>query len=289
VKRNIPLAIVMVGGILMIIQYFIPHQYSQAVFDTYTEWGPIVGVFALILGIGSLIRVHSHKIKRRAKNWQYSYAVLIPLLAMPLFGLILPVLGGGAQGTRYIQCEECGSFLEESELEVQPPCGICNYAYYAYEPPAMLNFLFRNIQVPMQTPIIFDSWVQETRTILLSSGGVDPPSVFDFLFMHIQVPIQATMFSLLAFYIASAAFRAFRAKSALATVLLIAAVIVMMGQVPIGELFGSWFPKVGQWILRYPNAAAKRAIALGVGFGILATQLKIIFGVERNWLGGAGE
>jgi hypothetical protein len=214
VKRSVPLAIVMVGGILMIIQYFIPHQYSQAVFDTYTEWGPIVAVFALVLGIGSLIRVHSHKIRRRAKNWQYSYAVLIPLFAMPIFGLILPTA---------------------------------------------------------------------------VAGGTDSPSVFDFLFMNVQVPIQATMFSLLAFYIASAAFRAFRAKSALATVLLIAAVIVMLGQVPIGELLGSWFPKIGQWILRYPNAAAKRAIALGVGFGILATQLKIIFGVERNWLGGAGE
>jgi hypothetical protein len=214
VKRSVPLAIVMVGGILMIIQYFIPHQFSQAVFDTYTEWGPIVAVFALVLGIGSLIRVHSHKIRRKTKNWQYSYAVLIPLFGMPIFGLILPAAVG---------------------------------------------------------------------------GGTDSPSAFDFLFMNVQVPIQATMFSLLAFYIASAAFRAFRAKSALATVLLIAAVIVMLGQVPIGELLGGWFPRIGQWILRYPNAAAKRAIALGVGFGILATQLKIIFGVERNWLGGAGE
>jgi len=113
--------------------------------------------------------------------------------------------------------------------------------------------------------------------------------VFDFAYLNIQVSIQSTMFSLLAFYIASAAFRAFRAKSALATVLLIAAIIVMLGQVPIGELIGSWFPKIGLWILRYPNTAAKRAIALGVGFGMLATQLKIIFGVERNWLGGAGE
>jgi hypothetical protein len=103
--------------------------------------------------------------------------------------------------------------------------------------------------------------------------------------MHIQVPIQSTMFSLLAFYIASAAFRAFRAKSLLATVLLLTAVIVMMGQVPIGELLGSWFPKLGLWIIDFPNNAAKRAIGLGVGFGSLATQLKIIFGVERNWLG----
>ena len=213
-KRNVPMAIVMVGGILMMVLYFIPHGISQTIFEHYTDWGPIVGVFALILGLGSLIRVHTHKIRRKAKNWQYSYAILIPLFLMPLFGLILPVsLAGGREG----------------------------------------------------------------------------PGIFHFLFMNIQVPIQATMFSLLAFYIASAAFRAFRAKSALATVLLLAAIIVMLGQVPVGEMLGSWFPKIGQWILRYPNLAAKRAIALGVGFGVLATSLKIIFGVERNWLGGAGE
>jgi len=125
--------------------------------------------------------------------------------------------------------------------------------------------------------------------MLQSMGGErTSPGVFDFAYLNIQVPIQSTMFSLLAFYIASAAFRAFRAKSVLATVLLFAAVIVMLGQVPIGELIGKWFPKIGLWILRYPNTAGKRAIALGVGFGMLATQLKIIFGVERNWLGGAG-
>lgn len=206
--------IVLVGGLLMMIQYFIPHQYSQAVFNSYTEWAPIVGAFALILGVGSLTRVHSHKIRRKVKNWQFSWAVLIPLFAMPFLGIIWPQ----------------------------------------------------------------SLW-----------GGMDEPSIFHFLFMHIQVPIQSTMFSLLAFYIASAAFRAFRAKSALATVLLLAAVIVMLGQVPIGEMFGRWLPETGLWILRYPNLAAKRAIMLGVGFGILATNLKIIFGVERNWLGGAGK
>ncbi len=206
--------IVMVGGILMIVQYFIPHQYSQLVFNNYLEWAPIVGAFALILGVGSLTRLHSHKIRRKAKNWQYSWAVLVPLFGMPLFALIVP--------------ESLG-------------------------------------------------------------GGTDIHGVHDFLFLHIQVPIQSTMFSLLAFYIASAAFRAFRAKSALASVLLISAVVVMLGQVPVGEVLGRWLPNTGLWILRFPNLAAKRAIMLGVGFGMLATNLKIIFGVERNWLGGAGK
>ncbi len=78
-------------------------------------------------------------------------------------------------------------------------------------------------------------------------------------------------------------------RASLATVLLVTAVIVMLAQVPIGDLLGRWLPDTGLWILRFPNLAAKRAIELGVGFGMLATCLKIIFGVERGWLGGAGE
>ena len=213
-KRNVPLMIALLGGLLMIFQYFIPHQASQDVFNYYTEWAPLVGAFALILGVGSITRVHFHKIRAKAPNWPFSYAVLLPLYLMPLFGLILPAAVG---------------------------------------------------------------------------GGTDGPGFFDFMYSRIQIPIQATMFSMLAFYIASAAFRAFRAKSALATVLLVTAVIVMLAQVPIGDLLGRWLPDTGLWILRFPNLAAKRAIELGVGFGMLATSLKIIFGVERDWLGGAGE
>jgi lysylphosphatidylglycerol synthetase-like protein (DUF2156 family) len=213
VKRNIPLMIAMLGGLIMIIQYFIPHQASQDVFNYYTEWAPLVGSFALILGVGSLTRVHMHKIRLKGRNWQFSLAVLIPLYLMPVFAMLPTVVGGGTDG----------------------------------------------------------------------------PGFFDFMYSRVQIPIQATMFSMLAFYIASAAFRAFRAKSILATVLLVTAVIVMLAQVPVGELFGRWLPETGQWILRFPNLAAKRAIELGVGFGMLATCLKIIFGVERGWLGGAGD
>jgi hypothetical protein len=117
--------------------------------------------------------------------------------------------------------------------------------------------------------------------------GKDPGTPFIWLYNNMMNPITATMFALLAFFIASAAYRAFRIRSILATILLVAAVLVMLGRVPLGDLISfGYFGKIASWLLNYPNVAAKRAIVAGVGFGGAATALKILLGIERSYLGG---
>lgn len=106
------------------------------------------------------------------------------------------------------------------------------------------------------------------------------------MFRYVQVPCQATMFSILAFFIASAAYRTFRARTPEAVILLIAAVIVMLGRVPIGAFLYEGLPTFAQWLMAIPNMAAKRGILLGVSLGAIATSLRIIFGIERSYLGG---
>ncbi|OQX91358.1 MAG: hypothetical protein B6D57_00100 [Candidatus Coatesbacteria bacterium 4484_99] len=118
--------------------------------------------------------------------------------------------------------------------------------------------------------------------------GIERGKPFMLIFEYIQVPMESTMFSLLAFYIASAAFRTFRARTFEATLLLIAAVIVMLGRVPIGYMISSKIPAISGWILDIPNLAAKRGIMIGVGLGSISMGLKIILGVERSWLGTIG-
>lgn len=117
-------------------------------------------------------------------------------------------------------------------------------------------------------------------------SGTREDSFYMQVFKFALAPMQATMFAILAFYMASASYRAFRAKSTEATMLLISAIIVMLGLIPQGAAIWSGLPKISEWLLVVPNMAAKRGITFGIGLGITATSLKIILGIERNWMGG---
>ncbi|MEC8991381.1 MAG: hypothetical protein VX656_09070 [Candidatus Latescibacterota bacterium] len=116
-----------------------------------------------------------------------------------------------------------------------------------------------------------------------SAGG------YQWMFTYIHVACSSTMFSMLAFYIASAAYRTFRARSSDAAILLVAAIILMVGRVPIGHAISDFFPEAVAWLMEVPNLAAKRGIILGVSLGAIATSLRIIFGIERSYLGGGDE
>jgi hypothetical protein len=121
------------------------------------------------------------------------------------------------------------------------------------------------------------------------SEGKGEGTAFGWLYTYTLVPLQATMFSLLAFFVASAAYRAFRARSPQATVLLLAAVLVMWGRVPLGEYLLPGIGQVSDWIMNIPNTAAQRGILIGISLGAIATSIKIICGIERAHLGGGQE
>ncbi|MCK5125081.1 MAG: hypothetical protein KAR42_02390 [candidate division Zixibacteria bacterium] len=109
--------------------------------------------------------------------------------------------------------------------------------------------------------------------------------MFKHFFDYVIIPLHATTFSLLAFYIASAAFRAFKAHSLMATVLLVSALIIMLRFNPFLGPVGEYVGDGAAWILNYPNMAAKRAIGIGIGLGMVATALKVILGIERGYMG----
>lgn len=121
--------------------------------------------------------------------------------------------------------------------------------------------------------------------VLALWGGIKPGSPFLWMFENIQVPLQSTIFALLAFFVTSAAFRGFRARNAPSVVLLVTGLIVIIGRVPLGDFL---FPDVSElvfWIREFPSSAAKSALLVGIGLGSATTSLRVIFGVERTYLG----
>ena len=65
-------------------------------------------------------------------------------------------------------------------------------------------------------------------------------SAFYWMFQNIYLPLGATMFALLAFFVASASYRAFKIRNFEATLLLVSGVFLMLGRVPIGQLIPWW-------------------------------------------------
>ena len=117
-------------------------------------------------------------------------------------------------------------------------------------------------------------------------GGIEEGSIFNWVYYHAQYPLQATMFALLAFFIASAAFRAFRVRTFQASLLAVTALLVMIGRVPVGESLWKGFPDLTEWIMNVPQLAGKRAIMIGAALGAISTALKVLTGLERTYLGG---
>jgi uncharacterized membrane protein YhaH (DUF805 family) len=211
-RRQVPLALCFVFGVVMVLIEFSPHPYSKSLYNEVINWSLIIGPFALVLGVATLVQTHWIRIRRRAEYWQYSFVVFIGMIVMVAIGI---------------------------------PFGPSHKA-------------------------------------------------FKWLFKYIQVPMDATMFSLLAFFIASASYRAFRARTLEATLLLVAALIVMIGNAPIGDFiwnkimpFGDNLPStVRQWILENPNLSSRRGVILGVSLGIISQSIRIMLGIERSYLGG---
>jgi hypothetical protein len=146
-----------------------------------------------------------------------------------------------------------------------------------------------------------DLFVKAHKTKYPWSGQYNSPgSWFGWMYEFMFKPLTATMFSLLAFYVASAAFRAFRAKNVEASLLLGTALIILLAQTFAGYWLTRWLPadtQTSAWawlrienlkilIMRVFTTAGTRAIMIGIALGLASTSIKIMLGQDRSYLGG---
>lgn len=108
---------------------------------------------------------------------------------------------------------------------------------------------------------------------------------FSWIYLNLQVPTSSAMYSILVFYIASAAYRTFRARNPPAFLLLIVGIIVMLGNTSLGFAIWPGFKPLRDWIMKVPTAAGYRPIVIGVGLGAIILGLRLILRKEVTWMG----
>jgi hypothetical protein len=213
-RREIPLLITGIVGIVFVIQYFIPHWPFSRMNAWFSDWFSIVGACAIWLGALNLLKISVLRIAGLKEDWGYSLVIIAMFLVITIPGF--------AAG---------GSFRDDGTF-------------------------------------------------------------FTWLYDYVYTPLSATMFAILAFFVASASYRAFRARNLEATLLLAAAFLVMLGRVPIGDAITFFMPEnwrlssLATWIMNFPQTAGQRAIMIGIALGTVSTSLRIILGIERSHLGG---
>jgi hypothetical protein len=120
-------------------------------------------------------------------------------------------------------------------------------------------------------------------------------SPFGWFYEHVFSPLGATMFALLAFYVASAAFRAFRAKNIESMLLLGTAFVILLAQTAAGMFLTGWIPEDSAFaflrldslrvgITEYIQTAGMRAITIGIALGVIATGIRVIVGLDKSYL-----
>jgi hypothetical protein len=121
-----------------------------------------------------------------------------------------------------------------------------------------------------------DEWV-------LSSGG-SLVLYSNIAIYGIGLALGGSSMGMLAFYLVSAAYRAFRLSNLDAGIMMFSAVIVLLGMVPLGAYITYNFPDKLQlstwarWIMDVPNTAVQRAVLIGAVAGVFGAGL-------RQWLG----
>lgn len=241
-KRQLPIAIAATIGFLTLFGWFVDEPIIKSfVDDDATQWFDILASFAIVLGALNLLKLQAMKVVKQKRGWPYAAIAIAGFTFSFLVGFVMR----GSYNvtiTEYSDPAQVATVLaDEINLDQKSTQNILI---------ALPEGDAYTIETPYFTKKGADAVVKEINAV----GGVAQMeatewgahistrgSLFNWMFRFIFTPLSATMFALLAFFVASASYRAFKIRNFEATLLLVSGIIIMLGRVPIGSNISAWF------------------------------------------------
>jgi len=294
-KKQLPLLIGFLAGSFAIAEFYIPAGIVRDIQSKLLEFASVLAAAAFVLGGINVIQVNLPIILHRRPDWQYKVVLMLGAAAMLLAGIEWHSLAAAPAPTQVTERPTGTTALAISASRDDAELSVDNKPFVPLgsgwrEPvaPGAHNVAVRIPQPgysAIAMPITVRAGMELTLRVPVRMLWGPSGRVYTWMYDHVFGPCNATMFALLSFFIASAAFRAFRARNLDAALLLGAAIIIMLGRVPIGRAIAGWLPALSDWIIDIPNNAGRRAIMMGAAIGAVATSLRVILGLERSHLG----
>lgn len=304
------------GGLYFFLEFLLPQEFFGFSFAPYhesiTNGFIAVGVTAIGLGLISIFRVHGGRIARLSSGWFPS-----TLLIASMLGMIFVTGYEAVLDRKDASLIAQGSILREFALKVRTEGGngvLTADARTAIAINSILGFeRALTLKLEPSTDVAIERDVTSARTALVSAASIGSreslgavadglsqlltavraqqaavrnaslnSKVYNVLYQGFWTALAAAMFSLLGFYIAAAAFRAFRVRSFESALMMGSAVVVMLGQIPFGVWLHEGLPALRAWLLSVPSSAAFRAIRIGAGIAALLMGIRMWLSLDRR-------
>jgi len=307
-----------IGGIYFFLEFLLPVEYLNTEFgfkfdkyhDQITDGIRTIGSMACGLGILNILFVHSSKVIFKKKNFIYSFVLLVSLFLMLTISITdwvaseryaqrIDKFNKLISFSNHIQKGEIENYNQEQrngllkaeflkELKENQKFiiskGTDNYFQDIENKITLIAPNSKDFHTQIQKeiteliPILRESYNTEYETLTIRNS-------YRFLYEGLFIALGSAMFSLLGFYMAVAAYRAFKIKSFESALMVLTAITVMLGQISFGEMLWGEFKHLRIWILSNPNSAAFRAIVLGAEVGALVMAFRMWFSIESETFG----
>lgn len=137
---------------------------------------------------------------------------------------------------------------------------------------------------------VYQGYLLVTIYLMAGLGFLFGQQADSFMWFQLAIlnPTGSVIYSSLAFYMASAGARAFRARSPQAALLLIAGCLVLIGQAPISAVYFPILGTIRGYLTGSFALAASRIFAISVTVGAIVLGVRILTGNESEAIGFEG-